>query len=135
MTYRRLFLGQSIWESKSNSGEGTKIYEKFLTVQIWAQRNYWGHEFKNAQVWNCREHLTGLFQALIPCVILSGLGQYSIFILFYPEVHYDHVFLNKKKYIPSETNDDLWEQPGNTFALIILFKIKYPPSQTRPSKH
>lgn len=48
-------------------------------------------------MWNCSEHLTGLFHGLILFMILSDVSQYSIFIIFYPDVQYDHVFLNKKK--------------------------------------
>lgn len=42
--------------------------------------------FKNMLMRNCSEHLTGLFHGLILFMILTGVSQYSIFIIFYPDV-------------------------------------------------
>lgn len=87
----------SHWGIKSNSGEHKYMRRSFWRFRFERSWNSKDVKFKNAQMWNCSEHLTGLFHGLILFMILSDVSQYSIFIIFYSDVQYDHVFLNKKK--------------------------------------
>lgn len=86
------------WGIKPNSGE-----HKYGHRRFWLRAEHsWNSQdvkFKNTQIWKCSEPLTNLFQGSILFMILGRVSQYSIFIIFYPDVQYDHIFLKKKKKI------------------------------------
>ena len=71
----------------------------------------------------------------VQLLLLNGISQYSIFIIFYPDVQQHHSFLNKKKNIFGKELRSLKTYTGDKFALILLLKIKYPFSQTRSGQH
>ena len=85
------------WGIKPNSGEHKYIWRSFWQFRLEHRRNIKDVKFKNTQIWNCSEHLTTLFHGWILSMILSRISQCSISIIFYPDLQYDRILLNKKK--------------------------------------
>lgn len=121
-------------QSLKNKNQSTKAYtlvnintcrevSESLNLSIFEILKAWN--FKNTHVklqWTCYGFVAWLNSA--QPMILSWVSQYSIFIVFYPVVRHDHIFLKKKNiYIFGK---EFWSPKtctSNSFTLMISFKI------------